>query len=779
MNTITLVWEKISFLFIVSLVAAILVYASPVLSAPSVKWKPAAIVKDVGIGESITAIASFTASTNLTKVSVRVVPEIASYVTVTPKFFSSIKKGSTYTLNMTLTAPSDALPASKDGTIHLTSADGNSTYALPLPVSMTLVRRVAHYEPGTTHEELTTTVDAYGGTLTVDNPASPINGVQVIFPAGAIRSAERVALGYNDGRVSPRSGRFSGAILSLDPESTHIFDRPVRIVVPFSEDTTAIPVPYYITPDGRLRSAQLLSIDRLNHTFVFETFHASLFTWIFGVNVAEAPGLNDIIQTGFLPGEDGFQIPNIGSYYNEGECLGMAAFAQWYWRTWTSSGGDFFPKYYDVLGSGLDGKPIRGQDIIATRAFLSINQNSQYFRQSETAQISLTDANTYSVIYNTLLNTGQPQIIGLTHKDNSPGGHAVLAYAADYLTGNIIIYDNNFPGGERVIHYDAGNKLFDAYTGWFGLLYSYDEIFQFADGSLPIDEPFQNILDDANQNFQGSWNAKIDITSHSSGQRVSNRNVTLSGTIQSGEVLINELQLQVGSRTYPPVSVGINGAFSIPVELLNGVNHIFFNTKGNDADEQKIAIANNTTTGDFTLIADVPLSAVLMTLTWDSNDTDLDTYVIDPTGDYSAYYHRVTADGGSLDRDITTGYGPEHWTLKTTDVIRYGSPYRFRAHYYSDYGHGPTNYTVTIQLYEGTAREVTYTYRGNLAISNPSNTTPNGVGPDWADIAAITLTQPTTARSAEIISPDTPTPNSIGDGLVIIVPVPPVDERVK
>jgi hypothetical protein len=183
--------------------------------------------------------------------------------------------------------------------------------------------------------------------------------------------------------------------------------------------------------------------------------------------------------------------------------------------------------------------------------------------------------------------------------------------------------------------------------------------------------------------------------------------------------------------------------------------------------------SNNFDTLDFTLNAVVPTSVILMTLTWNTNDTDLDTYVIDPTGDYSAYYHKVTADGGTLDRDVTTGFGPEHWTLLNTNTIRYNQPYRFRVHYYSDHGHGPSNYTVTIELYEGTNRQATYTYTGGLAVSNYANSAPNGIGPDWADIPTITLT-PATGSSSILAAPTT-----LGSGIVITVPVPPLTQRLK
>ena len=66
--------------------------------------------------------------------------------------------------------------------------------------------------------------------------------------------------------------------------------------------------------------------------------------------------------------------------------------------------------------------------------------------------------------------------------------------------------------------------------------------------------------------------------------------------------------------------------------------------------------------GGVILNCDVDNSVMLVTLTWDTNGTDVDLYVIDPSGNCSCYYHKKTADGGELDVDITGGYGPEQGT---------------------------------------------------------------------------------------------------------------------
>lgn len=51
-------------------------------------------------------------------------------------------------------------------------------------------------------------------------------------------------------------------------------------------------------------------------------------------------------------------------------------------------------------------------------------------------------------------------------------------------------------------------------------------------------------------------------------------------------------------------------------------------------------------------------------LTWDADNTDMDLWVIDPTGEVCIYSHNRTQTGGNMSPDCTRGYGPEAFTIR-------------------------------------------------------------------------------------------------------------------
>lgn len=91
------------------------------------------------------------------------------------------------------------------------------------------------------------------------------------------------------------------------------------------------------------------------------------------------------------------------------------------------------------------------------------------------------------------------------------------------------------------------------------------------------------------------------------------------------------------------------------------------------------------------------------TLFWDTNGTDVDLWVTDPTGEKCYFANRNTASGLELDVDDVTGYGPENIT---GEMDLPPGQYLVQVHYYSDHGTNlASDCTVVITLLEGTPQE--------------------------------------------------------------------------
>ena len=90
-------------------------------------------------------------------------------------------------------------------------------------------------------------------------------------------------------------------------------------------------------------------------------------------------------------------------------------------------------------------------------------------------------------------------------------------------------------------------------------------------------------------------------------------------------------------------------------------------------------VALNTRFMDSKLLAKLPLD-VRVALTWDADNTDIDLWITDPNGEKVFYSHPLSYQGGRISKDMTGGYGPEEFTLKTAKKGKY----RVEVDYYGN-----------------------------------------------------------------------------------------------
>lgn len=98
-----------------------------------------------------------------------------------------------------------------------------------------------------------------------------------------------------------------------------------------------------------------------------------------------------------------------------------------------------------------------------------------------------------------------------------------------------------------------------------------------------------------------------------------------------------------------PQRVEADGHFSRPYAFGAGSNSV--ELRGADGTSRRVQF--------YEAYAGKTAPRLRVLLSWDSDGTDLDLHVVSPDGQHAYYGERVVPNGGALDVDVTTGYGPE------------------------------------------------------------------------------------------------------------------------
>lgn len=103
------------------------------------------------------------------------------------------------------------------------------------------------------------------------------------------------------------------------------------------------------------------------------------------------------------------------------------------------------------------------------------------------------------------------------------------------------------------------------------------------------------------------------------------------------------------------------------------------------------------------LIKAMPVD-IRIVMDWNMNNTDIDLWVTDPDNEKCYYSHNRTAQGGRISHDMTQGFGPEQFMLKTAKK----GTYKVEINYYGDRQvtiAGPTTVMAEMFTHYGTPQE--------------------------------------------------------------------------
>lgn len=143
----------------------------------------------------------------------------------------------------------------------------------------------AQFTPGTDVTVVSAQVGPKGVVLKAGQTGTPIDGLSVEIPAGALTNEVRVTLGYNTGKLMLPSGAgtASGVFLKLAAEGIEEFQQLVNIKVQYdpARHKPLVVVGYAIDAKGRLRALNQGPQDTKAGTATFSTFLPILFTWVY------------------------------------------------------------------------------------------------------------------------------------------------------------------------------------------------------------------------------------------------------------------------------------------------------------------------------------------------------------------------------------------------------------------------------------------------------------------------------------------------------------------
>lgn len=153
-----------------------------------------------------------------------------------------------------------------------------------------------------------------------------------------------------------------------------------------------------------------------------------------------------------------------------------------------------------------------------------------------------------------------------------------------------------------------------------------------------------------------------------------------------------------------PLDIGEDGRFARPWSFGSGAHGVTVQAPGGSG-----APAASRRVQFFEVNRDRASVRLRVVLSWDSDSTDLDLHVVSPDGQHVFYGDRVAKNGGALDVDVTTGFGPE--------IFAHPSPPPGAWFVYVNYyGAGERRDVITVAQvaiieYEGTPREKQQTFR--------------------------------------------------------------------
>ena len=304
---------------------------------------------------------------------------------------------------------------------------------------------------GKTEVLVTDNVKPSGGTITVDQAGSDLDGLVLDIPEGAY--SERLNFKISETPVeSDKFGElFNPASPLITIDNGHgMADVPMTLTIPIDKDDDEFAMAfYYNRTTGALEGIPCVEQDSDFITIVTAHFSDIVVTKV-AKSILDGRIMDDEASCDYMPGMSDFAFPNYGSWLEDGgHCTGQSLAALHYYNMNANdnyNGGTLRGESLVDNGS-LPDTPGFWQDDAYAYRFCSLLQNTFNWESPVTDKLNKTDEYTtfYCFAYAMAL-THSPQIIVVYGLDSSGkvAGHTMIVY--EVTPDHLAIADPNFPG---------------------------------------------------------------------------------------------------------------------------------------------------------------------------------------------------------------------------------------------------------------------------------------------------------------------------------------------
>ena len=291
------------------------------------------------------------------------------------------------------------------------------------------------------------TIKRSGGEIEIEDSGTVLDGMVLDVPSGAYDESTQFEISMTEINSHDFGDIFNPVtpLITID-NGGDFANEPMTLEIPIEKDDDEFAMAfYYDTKTGELEGIPTVELENDHITIVTCHFCDLVVTKEKPERITETDSDEDfVIDSGFEPGRDDFQMHNYGSYECPlGHCAGQSIGAMYYYLNHDRIGWDAnLNGLFD--NNGREATPLFDMDDATAMRLCSVLQT---YYKTKWPTVTRFSGDAYIACAYAISLTGKPQYLSLT-------GHAVVAYKV--TTDGLYIADPNYPGEERMIKYSNG-----------------------------------------------------------------------------------------------------------------------------------------------------------------------------------------------------------------------------------------------------------------------------------------------------------------------------------